>query len=621
MRLAQVKVSNFRCFKDETTVDLDDLVAFIGKNDSGKSSLLDAMNIFLNDSVPEQDDLCVHATDQKVSITCVFDDLPTQLVIDEQYTTDLAAEHLLNQDGNLEIVKVFNCTGSGKVKAASVFVRANHPTADKYNDLLTLTNAKLKQRAKDLEVDVTGVNQTVNTALRRAIWAHASGLHCQPVEIELKSEAAERIWDQLKKHLPVFALFKSDRSSTDQDSEAQDPMKSAIKEAIKSQEATLSAIAERVKQEVQEIANRTVEKIAEMNPELAKQLIPRVTNKSWDSLFSVSLAGDEDIPINKRGSGTRRLVLLNFFRARAEKEAEGKGANVIYAIEEPETSQHPHNPKMLVDAIQDLGNRDRCQVFLTTHTPVLARRFPQDSLRFVTQRNGRPDVHHGHDEATLSEITDSLGVLPDHKIKVFVGVEGRHDITFLTEISRILNQAGEMLPHLGKAEEEGTLVFVPLGGNNLDLWVSRLKGFNRPEFYLMDRDTQPPEKPKYHAIAEELKKRANCTVWTTERRELENYIHPDIIKEQYPAYSGTGHAFEDVPTLLAQAVHEVSESGQAWANVSVDQEKVAKKISKAKSRLCNEFTSKMTPDFLTKIDTNNEVRTWLAEIGKALKIE
>ncbi|MGH9428586.1 MAG: AAA family ATPase, partial [Terriglobia bacterium] len=122
-----MKVSNFRCFKDVTTVALDDLVVLIGKNDSGKSSLLDTMNIFFN-GVPEQDDLCVHATDQKLTIICVFDDFPKQLVIDEQYHTDLAAEYLLNKEGKLEIAMVFNCTGSGKVKPASVLARANHPT-------------------------------------------------------------------------------------------------------------------------------------------------------------------------------------------------------------------------------------------------------------------------------------------------------------------------------------------------------------------------------------------------------------------------------------------------------------------------------------------------------------
>lgn len=620
MRLVQLKVSNFRCFKDETAVDLDDLVVLIGKNDSGKSSLLDAMNIFFN-GVPEQDDLCVQAIDKKLSITCVFDDFPDQLVIDELFPTDLASEYLLNLDGKLEIKKVFSCSGSGKVKPASVFARANHPSANQYNDLLTLTNTKLKQRANELGVDVSSVNKTINTVLRRAIWAHASDLQRSTIEIELKSETAERIWDQLKKHLPVFALFKSDRPSTDQDSEAQDPMKSAVKEAIKAQEATLSDIAEKVKQEVQEIANKTVEKIKEMNPELAKQLTPRVTNKSWDSLFSVSLTGDEDIPINKRGSGTRRLILLNFFRARAEREAEGKGTDIIYAIEEPETSQHPNNQKMLVEAIQDLADKDGCQVFLTTHTPVLARRFDQISLRFITQKDGKPEVRHGNEEVTLTEITDSLGVLPDHRIKVFVGVEGKHDITFLCHLSRILSEAGENLPDLKKEEEEGNLVFVPLGGNNLDLWVSRLKGFNRPEFYLMDRDTEPPSQPKYHAIANELNNRDHCVAWTTKKRELENYIHPDVIKSQYPKYSGSGNAFEDVPTLFARAVHEASKSEQSWEEVIADQEKLSKKVSNAKKRLNNEFVPKMNPELLSKIDSANEVRGWLEKIGNALKTD
>ena len=545
----------------------------------------------------------------------------TQLVIDELFPTDLASEYLLNLDRKLEIKKVFSCSGSGKVKPASVFARANHPSANQYNDLLTLTNTKLKQRANELGVDVSSVNKTINTVLRRAIWAHASDLQRSTIEIELKSETAERIWDQLKKHLPVFALFKSDRPSTDQDSEAQDPMKSAVKEAIKAQEATLSDIAEKVKQEVQEIANKTVEKIKEMNPELAKQLTPRVTNKSWDSLFSVSLTGDEDIPINKRGSGTRRLILLNFFRARAEREAEGKGTDIIYAIEEPETSQHPNNQKMLVEAIQDLADKDGCQVFLTTHTPVLARRFDQISLRFITQKDGKPEVRHGNEEVTLTEITDSLGVLPDHRIKVFVGVEGKHDITFLCHLSRILSEAGENLPDLKKEEEEGNLVFVPLGGNNLDLWVSRLKGFNRPEFYLMDRDTEPPSQPKYHAIANELNNRDHCVAWTTKKRELENYIHPDVIKSQYPKYSGSGNAFEDVPTLFARAVHEASKSEQSWEEVIADQEKLGKKVSNAKKRLNNEFVPKMNPELLSKIDSANEVRGWLEKIGNALKTD
>lgn len=250
---------------------------------------------------------------------------------------------------------------------------------------------------------------------------------------------------------------------------------------------------------------------------------------------------------------------------------------------------------------------------------MLARRFGQTSLRYLTQENDRTVIHDGHTDETLNEIMTSLGVLPDHNIRVFLGVEGRNDIIFLTTISEILHNAGEDVPNLKKAEDDGHLVFVPLGGSSLDLWVSRLKRFNRPEFYLMDRDNQPPEKPKYHAIAEEFGKRANCTVWTTNRKELENYINPDIIKKDYAHYAGKGEAFEDVPILFAQAVHEASESDQSWTEVSSKAEKLAKKESSAKRRLCTDYVSKMTPDLLSAIDTDEEIRSWLSTIGNALK--
>ena len=620
MRLVQLKLANFRCYKDETTIDLNDLTVFVGKNDSGKSSLFDALEIFFEGkTAPDPDDASVHVEDSAVRITCVFDELPSALIIDTQRPTSLAAEHMLNSQGQLEITKIYDCS---RVKPAlqGVFVHADHPTADSYSDMLLLTNTKLKQRAASLGVDLRNVNQAVNTELRRSIWEHADDLLRQEVDVPLKSEAAKAIWDQLKKHLPVFAIFRSDRPSTDQDAEAQDPMKAAIKEAIKEQEHELDKIAAIVKAEVQEIASRTVDKLREMNPELASQLTPRVSHKNWDTLFSVNLTGDDDIPINKRGSGTRRLILLNFFRAKAEKDAEGKNTGVIYAIEEPETSQHPHNQAMLIKALDDLADRPDCQVLLTTHTPMLARRFSQSTLRLVTQDNGHPNIQHGSEEDTLREIVKSLGVLPDHNIKVFFGVEGKNDISFLRHISKILHDAGEEdIPDLGTEEDIGHLVFVPLGGSSLDLWVSRLQGFSRPEFYLMDRDTTPSEEPHYKSYADRMNARGNCTAWNTGKRELENYIHKNLIGETYPGYAGMGADFEDVPKLCAQAVHEASDSDCSWADVLADQVKLQKKESAVKKRLNSAVVCSMTPELLTQVDINDDVRGWLRAIGRALQ--
>ena len=618
MKLEQLKVENFRCFKDEVTIDLDDLVVVVGRNDAGKSSLFDALDIFFEGkAAPDREDPCVHSNDSTVRITCVFDDLPSEIIIDSQHATTLDSEHLLNREGFLEVTKVYDCDRS-RPRLSEVQARAIHPTAEGYNDLHLLTNARLKARAKSIGIDLTVVNQTVNSEIRKAIWSHADDLQESEIQVPIKGDA-DKIWNQLKKSLPVYALFKADRPSTDQDAEAQDPMKAAVKEAIQAQKQKLDQIAESVKAEVQEIANRTVEKIKEMDPDLAQELTPRVSNKNWDTLFSVSLTGDEDIPINKRGSGTRRLVLLNFFRAKAEEKAEGNDTGLIYAIEEPETSQHPHNQVMLVKALADLVEMPGCQVLLSTHTPMLARRFNNDYLRLISRDKNGPTIEHGNDANTIRKIVESLGVLPDHNVKVFLGVEGVNDINFLRNISGTLREANEDVPNLGEEEDAGRLVFVPLGGSNIDLWTSRLEGFDRPEFYLMDRDIPPPENPKYHKFAQTIDGRTNCTAWTTKRKELENYLHPDVIKANYPDYEGTGDEFEDVPELFAQAVHECSPSEDSWDEVKKDQKKLGKKVSNAKRRLNQEFVSNMTPTLLSQIDTHDEIRSWLKQIGKELK--
>ena len=82
----------------------------------------------------------------------------------------------------------------------------------------------------------------------------------------------------------------------------------------------------------------------------------------------------------------RRLVLVSFFKAEAERRLNsGSKRSIIYAVEEPETAQHPKNQKILIDAFETLLSEDGCQVILTTHSPGLAGDLPSESIRFVTR--------------------------------------------------------------------------------------------------------------------------------------------------------------------------------------------------------------------------------------------
>jgi putative ATP-dependent endonuclease of OLD family len=624
MRLVKLKLENFRCYKDETVVDFADMTAIVGRNDVGKSALMEALAIFFDEAKLDKDDACQSGDRKAVRITCEFGELPDHIIIDTDFETDLASEHLLNAHGRLEIRKTYDGSlSSPKIIAIEAF--AVHPNVDGTTDLLMLKKSELVARAKDLGVDISNVNKQANAPVRQAIWSSVPDLPCGESYVSLEKEGAKQIWTALSPYLPAFALFKSDRASTDQDAEAQDPLKAAIRDALKTVEAELARVQAHVETEVKRIADATVDKIREMDPSLAETLNPIVTMKKWDTLFQTSITGDEGIPLNKRGSGVKRLVLLNFFRAKAERAATEKHqGSIIYAIEEPETSQHPRNQRMLMAALTDLASYSGRQVIVTTHTPMLARTVPDDGLRFIERHDDGARTIEIGGNLVNGRIAKSLGVLPDHAVKLFIGVEGKHDISFLKGMSRALIADGVDVPDLDQLEIAGTLIFFPFGGSNLALWTSRLQNLNRPELRIYDRDEMPPARGKYENYVDEVNAREGCTALMTMRREMENLLHSEAIREAYRANEialdlpNVFADFDDVPTLVAQAVHAAT-ARTPWPATEI--RKCDQKVSRAKSMLNNGAVSKMNAARLAETDPTGEVLSWMEQIGRIVYSE
>ncbi|MFO7906193.1 MAG: ATP-binding protein [Pirellulaceae bacterium] len=619
MRLTKMRMRNFRCFKDEIEIDFDDLTALIGKNDAGKSSIMEALDIFLNDECPDRHDGAKHGDPKNLVITCEFGDLPSDVVIDEDYETSLADEHLLNEHDRLEIQKQYS-GHTASPKCTGVFAFALHPTAEGVADLLQLKNTDLKKRAKEFGLDLTEVDQKINAQLRAKIRSHIGDLELKSVQIPLNESNAKNVWNGLKKYVPAFALFKADRQSTDQDPEAQDPLKMAVKEALKEKQSELDGLTHYVEEEVKRIANATLQKLQEMDPALGSQLKPEFSAPRWDSLFKASITGDGDIPINKRGSGVKRLILLNFFRAKAEQKLkESTKSRVIYGIEEPETSQHPNNQRMLMRALSDLSTES--QVVTSTHTPMLARSLPDSNLRYIHVEDDKTRKILVGGKATNETFAKALGVLPDNGVKLFIGVEGKHDFNFLRGITHILRRDGVDVPDLPKMELDGELVFFPLGGSTLLMWTSRLKNLHRPEFHLFDRDVALPNPPKYQDAVDEINARENCKARSTLKREMENYLHKDAIIAAYAA-RGTAIAipknfgpFDDVPVGVANIVHTASESLTPWNELAED--KQGQKESRAKRVLNGPAVKHMTKTMRDEMDPHGEVLAWFDDM-KAL---
>ena len=108
MRLKTMAIKNFRGYSDEVVIQIDDLTTVIGKIDIGKSSILEALEIFFNNDVVvvEQGDANINSADKSIEICCEFEDLPTTLTLDAGAETSLADEYLLSSEGMGQLLPV-----------------------------------------------------------------------------------------------------------------------------------------------------------------------------------------------------------------------------------------------------------------------------------------------------------------------------------------------------------------------------------------------------------------------------------------------------------------------------------------------------------------------------------
>ena len=109
----------------------------------------------------------------------------------------------------------------------------------------------------------------------------------------------------------------------------------------------------------------------------------------------------------------RRLILLSYFRAEAEKKVStGYNNSIIYAIEEPETAQHPDYQRMVMETLQQLSCDNLHQIIITTHTPEIAKMVELNQLIFLFKDEMDAPLAETRKEIKYQSIVSTLGILP-----------------------------------------------------------------------------------------------------------------------------------------------------------------------------------------------------------------
>jgi hypothetical protein len=205
-----------------------------------------------------------------------------------------------------------------------------------------------------------------------------------------------------------------------------------------------------------------------------------------------------------------------------------------------------------------------------------------------------------------------LGTRLQTGVKLLVVVEGQHDVTFLRAISRILHADDPALPDLGKLERAGVLVMLPVGGGDLLSWAARMAALGLPEFHLLDREVPPATEQRQQA-AEIVNQRPNCRACLTQKRAIENYLHPRAVQEVSSLELTFGDN-DDVADLVARLCFERQDHELPWEELPGRAKKRCRET--AKRWLNRQAIARMTPVLLDERDPDGEVRGWLEAIGE-----
>ena len=199
---------------------------------------------------------------------------------------------------------------------------------------------------------------------------------------------------------------------------------------------------------------------------------------------------------------------------------------------------------------------------------------------------------------------------------VLVLVEGTSDVQFLRRISATLHIDTARLPDLWSMERRGELVFIPFGGSGLNHWLDRLACLMCPEFFLLDREVAPVTQERLEA-ARIVNRRAGCRAFVTQKRALENYLHPAAISECRLIHVEFGDQ-DDVAEMVARECFLQQEPTISWSALPGRSRKRLR--NRAKNWLNTSAVERMNGARLAERDPAGEVQSWLTAIADLAKL-
>ncbi|MEK4346735.1 ATP-dependent nuclease [Paenibacillus sp. FSL P4-0184] len=320
MRLKKFSVANYKIFNEKFSINFSekDIVILTGKNNTGKSTFLEAINQFYLPTVAKT----------KIPIECYSNQ-------DENKVIELEAVFIVDEKEVTLLKKYANDNGKFFDEDGKE-IKKGHTLKTVLDKILENSPYYITPYMTTDEVDkqVQGIySQLITSELTR-------------LENDETDESKSKIeYLELKKAIPK--LLSQLKSSTD---------------------VALRAVSENVSRNLQNLFSNKDLLLAVTGGESNGFSITDIV-KSTNSSVTIGNKQYQGMPLSTQGTGIQRMSLIYIFQNMIEQGLLGENDDKMLLIDEPEAFLHPEAVRALSRSLYTIGRK--MPLIISTHSPVL----------------------------------------------------------------------------------------------------------------------------------------------------------------------------------------------------------------------------------------------------------
>jgi predicted ATP-dependent endonuclease of OLD family len=438
MRLTELKIENFRSFKDKT-IRFDDYTCFVGANSSGKSNILTALNIFFqndtpavtNKSVLSKEDFHHKNIKEPIKITLTFENLSENA--QKEFRLYYRQEKLVifakadwNSADNNAPVKHY-----GSRLVMNEF--SSYFAADKQGERVAeLRNIYDSIRKNFTNLPDISTKQGMYDALRKYEENHPE--NCKPLDEPNQFFGFTRGEYRLENYIQWIYVPAVKDASSEQDESSKTALGKLLERTVRTKldfSEEIKVLKAETAEKYTQILDKHKSFLNGIGLSIQKRLQEWITNRvsldlNWyyDEEKSVNVRppmaraeiGDGDFigEIQRAGHGLQRGYLLALLQELAGGD-ESEGPRLLLAIEEPELYQHPPQAQHFADVLEELSKNN--QIIITTHSPYFVRTNSFEQIRIMRKSTSQycySDVFSTTWEKVEKRLSTALNGKPIH---------------------------------------------------------------------------------------------------------------------------------------------------------------------------------------------------------------